>query len=259
MTKYTRIFALLLVMLTSGLAAAPRNMLPRFPELIIEKGLSESFQVTGCDARVKLYGTDAESSVKVTIKNKGQSAVQSSVKFRVLYPSSETQVRVKVNGKQIGYNRDKPRHTFNLQPDESIVFDLTAKMSINYSVDNVRKALREQEDDSEGQRRGFLVDDFTRLFEREKFGRRFMVGPLVSKWGVFPVDFAAVNLEISVPGDFVMVTPAAEAWQETSSKGGKVYKTTAVEGFAAAVFLPETDREDFIQTQKILTSERFMH
>lgn len=257
--NFLRIFTLLLVLLTATLTASPRNMLPRFPELIIEKGLSENFQVTSCDAKAKLYGTDAESSLKVTIKNKGQTAVQSSVKFRVLYPTSENQVHVNVNGKRISYDREKPRHAFTLQPDESIVFDLTAKVSINYSIDNVRKALREQEEKGDEKRRGFLVADFSKLFEREKFGRRFMVGPLVSKWGVFPVDFAAVNLEISVPDDFALVSLAKESWQESHSGSSKTYKSSGIEGFSAAVFLPETDREEFIQTQKILTSERFMH
>lgn len=250
---------LTLVLVAGSLSAAPRNMLPRFPEIIIEKGLSEQFQVTGCEARVKIYGSDAESSLKVTIKNQSQKPVESSVKFRILYPTSENQVKINVNGKNIGYRRDKPRHVFTLQSGESIIFDLSAKVSINYSVDSVRKALREQEKEESDKKRGFLLDDFTRLFEREKYGRRFMVGPLVSKWGVFPLDFAAIDLEIEVPEDFVLVSNSNEAWQETKTRGGRVFRSTSLDGFAAAVFLPESDREDFISTQKVLSSERFMH
>ena len=250
---------LFLLVISSSLFASPRNMLPRFPELIIEKGLSENFQVTSCDARVKVYGSDAESSLKVAIKNQGKNAVDSSVKFRILYPTSENQVKVSVNGKNIGYRRDKSRHAFTLQPDESIVFELNAKISVNYSIDSVRKALREQEREETDKKRGFLLDDFTRLFEREKYGRRFMVGPLVSKWGVFPVDFAAVTVEVEVPEEFALVSENAATWQETRNRGGRVFKSTASEGFASAVFLPESEKEEFIQTQKILTSEKFMH
>lgn len=250
---------ILLVLVTSTLMGAPRNMLPRFPELIIEKGLSEFFRVTSCEGRVKLYGSEAESSLKVTVKNQGASPVDSSVKFRVLYPTSENQVRVMVNGKNIGYRRDKARYTFSLQPDESIVFDMHAKVSINYSVDGVRKALREQEQDEPDKKRGFLLTDFSKLFEREKYGRRFMVGPLVSKWGVFPVDFNAVNLEIEVPDDFALVANASDTWQETKSRNNRVFKFSAVDGFAGAVFLPESDRDEFLKTQKIMSSERFLH
>ena len=263
MTKYVTttvaLIAILSLMLSGTLYAAPSNMLPRFPEFIIEKGLSENFKVTTCEAKVKIVGSDAESSLKVAIKNRGNSAVQSSVKFRVLYPTSENQVQVSVNGRRIGYDRDKPRHTFELKPDETIVFDLKAKIAVNYSIDSIRKALKEQEKEPENKRKGFLADDFTRLFEREKFGKRFMVGPLVSKWGVFPVDFESVKLEVTVPDDFVVVTQKAEAWQETRTGRSKTYQSSSIDDFSAAVFLPETDREEFIQSQKILTSERFMH
>jgi len=250
---------LILVLVASSLSAAPRNMLPRFPEIIIEKGLSEHFQVTSCEARVKIYGSDAESSLKVTIKNRSQEPVESSVKFRILYPTSENQVKVNVNGRNIGYRRDNPRHVFTLQAEESIEFDLHAKVSVNYSVDSVRKALREQEQEEPDKKRGFLLDDFTRLFEREKYGKRFMVGPLVAKWGIFPLDFAGVNIEVEVPEDFVLVGNSDNTWQESKSRGRRVFRSTASEGFAAAVFLPESDREDFISTQKVLSSERFMH
>ncbi len=259
MKKYLRLLVILLALSAVSLQASPRNMLPRFPELIIEKGLSEHFKVTSCDARVRVYGNDAESSLKVTVKNQGLDPLESSVKFRILYPTSENQIRVSVNGKNINYRRDQPRHTFTLKPDESIVFDLNAKVSINYSIDSVRKALREQERDKSDKKRGFLLEDFTSFFEHEKYGRRFMVGPLVSKWGVFPVDFAAVNLEIEVPDDFTLVANASDTWQLSKSHNNRVYKSTAVDGFAGAVFLPETDREEFLQTQKILSSEKFMH
>ena len=252
--------ALLLLMVGTALVQAqPRNMLPRFPELVIEKGLSESFEVSECAAKVNISGNDAESSLKVSMKNVSDKVVNSSIKFRILYPAGESHVRIRVNNKAIKFDRSNPRHAFELKPAETIDFEINARTSINYSVDSVRKALREQADEEGKRKKGFLMEDFTRLFEREKFGRRFMVGSLVSKWGLFPVDFVKASVEISVPSEFVMVSPNAEIWQETHSGNTRVFRSEALENFSAAVFLPEGDREDFIKTQQVLTSENFMH
>lgn len=263
MNTKSKLFSVLITIIftafTSGLAAAPRNMLPRFPELIIEKGLSENFKVTDCQAKVKISDNDADSTLKVSIINQGSTAVKSSVKFRILYPTAESQVRLRINGKQVSYSRANPRHEFELQPQETINIDLSARIQVNYSVDGVRKALREQESDKDNKKKGFVMSDFTTLFEREKFGKRFMVGSLVSKWGVFPVEFANVSIEVAVPNDYSMVASSTETWKESRSGNSKVFLTTAMENFSGAVFLPEGDREEFIQTQKILNSENFMH
>jgi len=250
---------LLLMVGTVAVMAQPRNMLPRFPELIIEKGLSESFEVSECAAKVDISGNDADSSVKVTIKNVSEKPVSSSIKYRILYPAGESHVRIRIDGKSVRFDRANPRHAFELQPGAVINFEISARASVNYSVDSVRKALREQEDENNKRKKGFLMEDFTRLFEREKYGRRFMVGPLVSKWGLFPVDFVKTSIEVSVPSEFVLVSPNAEIWKESHSGNTRVFKSEALENFAAAVFLPEGDREDFIKTQQVLTSDNFMH
>ena len=257
-----RIFAImagLILLANLAVEAQPRNMLPRFPELIIEKGLSEHFEVTECSAKVNISGNDADASLKVQMKNITDKVVSSSIKFRILYPTSESQVRISVNGKSTRFDRNNPRHAFELKPGETINFDIRARTSVNYSVDSVRKALHDQEREGGDRKKGFLMDDFTRLFEREKFGRRFMVGSLVSKWGLFPVDFSKASIEVSVPSEFVLVAPNAEIWSQSQSGNTRVFKTDSVENFGPAVFLPEGDREDFIQTQKVLTSDSFMH
>ncbi|MBU1107285.1 MAG: hypothetical protein KKB51_11500 [Candidatus Riflebacteria bacterium] len=257
-----RIFSMIfvLVMLTTSVVnAQPRNMLPRFPELIIEKGLSENFEVTECSAKVQISGNDADTSLKVQMKNVTDKVVSSSIKFRVLYPTSDSQVRISVNGKSTRFDRVNPRHTFELQPGGVINFEIHARTSVNYSVDSVRNALREQENESGNRKKGFLMEDFTKLFEREKFGRRFMVGSLVSKWGLFPVDFSKASIEVSVPSEFVVVTPNDDIWKQSLSGKTKVFKSDSVENFGTSVFLPEGDREEFIQTQKVLTSDNFMH
>ena len=93
-------------------------------------------------------------------------------------------------------------------------------------------------------------------------GKKIIMGGgavLIFREGVFPVDFAAVTVEVEVPEEFALVSESASAWQETRNRGGRIFKSTAIEGFASAVFLPESEKEEFIQTQKILTSEKFMH
>ncbi len=254
------VLAVLLPSTTSMLFAAPRNMLPRFPEIIIEKGLSESFKVSECKANVNIFGTDAESSVEILLKNQGEKTLKSSVKFRILYPTSENQIRLKVNGKNVSYNRSSPRYEFELEPQKTISFYLSARQQINYSVESLRKALKqEEEENNKTSRKKFLMSDFSSLFEREKFGQRFMVGPLVSKWGVFPVEFENVSISVSVPSDFAMVTPKNEVWQKNDKGRNITFTTNSSEEFASAVFLPESEREEFIKAQKILTSEKFMH
>lgn len=254
---FASIFVAILISVVSA-QAQPRNMLPRFPELIIEKGLSESFEVIECAAKVNISGNDAEASLQVQMKNVSDKAVSSSIKFRILYPTSESQVRIRVDGKSTRFDRNNPRHAFELQPGGIISFEINARTSVNYSVDSVRKALRDQE--NEGQRKkGFLMDDFTRLFEREKFGRRYMIGSLVSKWGLFPVEFSKSSIEVSVPAEFVVVSPNAEIWQQSQTGNTRIFKSDAIENFSSAVFLPEGDREDFIKTQQVQTSDHFMH
>jgi len=214
--------------------------------------------VTECAAKVRISGNDADASLKVQMKNVTDKPLSSSIKFRILYPASESQVRININGKSTRFNRANPRHAFELKPGETISFDINARTSVNYSVDSVRTALREQDEES-NRKKGFLMEDFTKLFEREKFGRRFMVGSLVSKWGLFPVDFSKVSIEVSVPSEFVVVTANAEMWNQSQSGNTKVFRSETPENFGAAVFLPEGDREDFVKTQKVLASENFMH
>ncbi len=86
-----------------------------------------------------------------------------------------------------------------------------------------------------------------------------MVGPLASKWGVFPLEFSKVQLEVIVPNDYAMVSQLDDKWQ-SSRRGREItYVFSSNEGFEGTVFLPETDKEEFIKTQKILTSGEFMH
>ncbi|MDN5279349.1 MAG: hypothetical protein PWR01_3314 [Clostridiales bacterium] len=240
--------------------AASRNLLPRIPDIVLEKGFSENFLVTDCKASVKVTENDAQSTLDVSIKNRSPKKIKSSVKFRVLYPTSENQIQVRVNGKTIRYDRKSPRYSFELESQASINFSLSARTNINYSIDGVREALRkEHQDDEANKGKKFDLSGLMKLFEREKFGKRFLVGALVSKWGVFPLEFEKVQLEISVPSDFALVAQEPEKWQSKNSGRNRVFTFTSLDGFDGTVFLPETDREEFVKTQKILNSSEFMH
>jgi hypothetical protein len=252
-------FIFFLVFAISPADSASRNLLPRFPEIVIEKGFSENFEITDCSAKVRIIDNDAQSNIKLTLKNRSAIELKSSVKFRILYPTSENQVRIKVNGSQIKYNRGSPRHSFVLPSQQSIDFEISAKTSVNYSKDSVREALRKESEEQQKKGKKFDLSGLMKLFDREKFGKRFLVGPIASKWGVFPLDFQQVNIEVHVPSDFSIVSPETEKWSK-KDKGKEIsYSFKSTEGFAGAVFLPENEKEEFIKTQEILTSSDFMH
>ncbi len=258
--------ALIVLMLTTVLCnsvmATSKNLLPRMPEIVIEKGYSDTFEVTDCKASAKIVNSDLSSNLKVTLKNVSEGLVKSSVKFRVLYPTSANAVNIKINGKKISFDRKNPRYSFQLESNAEIKFEISAKQSINYSVDSVRKALREREEGlakAGKSKKRFAFDEFTRFFDNEKFGKRFMVGPLVSKWGIFPVSFKDVKIEISVPKDFVIFSQFAKNWEEASNNANKTYVFNMIENFDATVFLPESDYKDFETRQKILSSKEFLH
>ncbi len=255
------IFAMVLVALLALPAfSASRNLLPRFPEVVLEKGFSQNFQVTECQAKVRITEDEAQSSMSISLQNRSPEKIKSSVKFRILYPTSESQVSIKVDGKPIKYDRASPRHTFELDSNAVISFQVSAHTNINYSIDSVREALRkEHHDDEPKSGKKFDLGSLMKLFDREKFGKRFLVGPLASKWGVFPLEFGKVQLEVIIPSDFVMVSSVAEKWKNRKTGREVIYTFKEVEGFEGTVFLPETDRDEFVKTQKILTSGEFMH
>lgn len=241
-------------------AAASKNLLPRFPEIVLEKGFSENFQVSECIAKVRINEDSARSSVNLSLLNRSDNKIKSSVKFRILYPTSESQVQIRVNGKAIKYDRNSPRHSFELDSNAGISFEISAQTSINYSIDGVREALRkEHAEDAQKKNKKFDLGGLIKLFDREKFGRRFLVGPIASKWGVFPLEFGKVQLEVIVPSDFTLVSPESAKWESRKQGREVVYTFNSGDGFEAAVFLPEPDRADFIKTQEILTSSEFMH
>lgn len=253
-SKCLLLMLLVLVIIASPLAAS-RNVLPRTPELIIEKGFSDTFRITSCVEKVNLTDKMAESTLKVVIKNTSEKEVTSSVKFRILYPRSSNTVRIRINGKSIRYDRENPRHAFKLSAGGELKIDMSAKTGINFSVDALKDALRKNAEAQNGSKNKpksqQILQNFAKVFARENFGKRFMVSSLVSKWGIFPIDFDKVEIEVSVPRDFVLVSNNEKSWEQKKTSSSVVYSFTGTKGFNGSVFLPATDVENFKTWQKI--------
>lgn len=249
--------------------AAEHNILPRFPEIVIEKEYSQFFKVKDCQAKASIEGEIAKTNLVAVLANIADKDISTSVKFRILYPTSMNNISIKINGKNYKYDPENPRYSFSLKPDEEIKFDMSAHVSVNYSIDAVRKAIKRIEDaEKQGSVKNKsnaknnareLSESFMRLFKsNERYGRRFQIGLLVSKWGLFPVDFEKLSLEIKVPEDFTVITSFESIWQDVKKdKKVATYRTTDVDNYNEAIFLPSSDKEEQLATMEILKSDKF--
>jgi hypothetical protein len=236
----------------SGPVLASRNLLPRLPELVIEKGFSGSFSVTACDAQAEVTGEEVSCRVRISLKNIGETPIDSSIKVRVLYPLSEHAVQLEVNGKPFRYSRKNPRLPLNLAPGEETTFVLKTRQGINYNLDALKKEDIEEPEGKDGKKKkliNFGIGELTKLFERESFGRRFMIGPMVSKWGIFPVQFEQVSIQIDVPRDFAGVIAVPTGWQDQMRNNSRRFTFSGTEEFAGAVFLPQGEVDAFRKMQ----------
>ena len=232
-------------------AIASKNLLPRLPELVIEKGYSDAFEVVECVAKSRLVADGAESHLKVVLKNVSGKPVVSALKIRILYLLSDQAAEMSVNGKGSRFDRKNPRVAFSLQPNEELTVTLEARQNILYNLDALKQ---EQEgtrrDSKNGKDPLFTLDSLKKLFSQENFGRRYLVGPLVSKWGIFPVPFRQVKLDITVPHDFGGVFPDESLWKKTERGGSTVFSFEGTDGFSGAVFLPKQDVDLFRKIQE---------
>jgi hypothetical protein len=242
---------LLFVLLVPRALWAEKNLLPRLPEVVIEKGHSDSFEVVDCQATSQVVGEEARTSLKVILKNVSASPVASSLKIRALYLLGDHGASLSINGKPMRFDRRNPRFAFALEPGQELTVALEARQNILYNLDALKK---EEEEDRRSPSPGRSVqsafDGLKRFFGKENFGRRYMVGPLVSKWGIFPVPFRRVRLEITVPRDFEGVLPADSPWKRQERGASQVFTFEGTEGFSGAVFLPRQDAAAFRKLQE---------
>ena len=263
------VILIFILFVSNSLYATDHNILPRFPEIVIEKEYSQYFKVKDCQAKAVIENDYAVTSLKAVLANISDKDISSSVKFRILYPTSVNKIDIKINGKAFKYDPEQPRYSFSLKSNEEIKFEMKANVSVNYSIDAVRKSIKRME---EAEKSGIkdakksakakgqeLADSFLHLFKsNDRYGKRFQIGPLVSKWGLFPVDFEKLDLEIKVPENFTLITSYENIWQDVT-KGKKIttYKTSDLDNYSDAIFLPVSDKEEQLTTMKILKSERF--
>ena len=256
--------------LISNIAKADeRNLLPRFPEIVIEKEYSQYFKVKDCKAKAVIESDYAVTELKAVLANISEKDISSSVKFRILYPTNISKIDIKINGKSFKYDPEQPRYSFSLKPNEEITFEMNAHVSVYYSIDAVRKAIKKkQEEEQPGVRDAKksakakgqdIANSFLRYFKsNDRYGKRFQIGPLVSKWGLFPVDFEKVNIEVKVPENFTIITSFENIWQDvTKNKKTITYKTTDIDNYNDAIFLPESEKEEQLATLEILKSGIF--
>ena len=272
MNRYARFIMVLVmnIMCLCGVAEAEHNVLPRFPEIVIEKEYSQYFKVSECTAKAEIRDEIASTKLVATLVNISDKEVSSSVKFRILYPTNINNISIKIDGKNFKYTAENPRYAFTLKAGESVNFEMKTNVSVNYSIDAVKKAIKQMEEEQKSggvrkvntsvkEKGQALADGFMKLFKaNDRQGKRFQISQLVSKWGVFPVDFEKLDLQIVVPEKFAVITDNESIWTRSSAHGGMVtYKTTDVDYYMDAIFLPETDVEHQKATLRVLKSDLF--
>lgn len=243
---------LIVVLLLSVIAlpaSASRNLLPRLPQVVIEKGFSDAFLVTNCVVHAEVVNDVVSSRVSLELKNVSTEPLNTSLKVRLLYLANDQAIKIQVNGKNVPFDRKQGRLPLSLAAGETLTLVINARQNILYNLD-VMKAEAERQKDEDKNFRRFALDELTKLFGRENFGRRLMIGPFVSKWGVFPVTFNKVSIEVKVPRDFVMIAPASTTWQVQTTSRNQICTFSGTDEYAGTVFLPSTDESAFRAWQK---------
>jgi hypothetical protein len=246
---------LLILGSTNLFASGERNLLPRMPEFIIERGYSDAFQVLECEGTSSIVNETAESRLRAKLRNISPEALATSIKVRILYLISDESAVVTVNGKRVPFSRKNPRIPLNLAPNEEIELMVTARHHIHYNLDAIKA---ESEKDKDKDKARFGLGDFARFFGKENFGRRYLIGTLVSKWGIFPVDFQKVEIRVVVPRDFVGIVPPNHHWEKKDSGNTRTYIFSGTQGFNGTMFVPQQDLEPVISNlQKVASATPF--
>ncbi len=245
------VFSIVVLLLGASVlpVSAGRNLLPRLPQVVIEKGFSDAFQVTSCVVNAEVVNDAVSSKVSLELKNVSAEPLKTSLKVRLLYLANDQAVKIQVNGKHIPFDRKQGRLPLSLAAGETLTLVINARQNILYNLDAMKAEAERQKDEDKNFRK-FALDELTKLFGRENFGRRLMIGPFVSKWGVFPVTFEKVSIEVKIPREFVMIAPPNTAWQVQTTSRNQVCTFNGTDEYAGTVFLPSTDEAAFRAWQK---------
>ncbi|MBF0543536.1 MAG: hypothetical protein HQM08_03840 [Candidatus Riflebacteria bacterium] len=189
-----------------------------------------------------------ETTLFVKLKNVSDKQLQSSIKVRLLYLVSDSSASLELNGSHLSFNRKNPRIPISLKPGEELTLNVKAKQGIEYNLDALKKEEngRTLDDDEEGKKKKkFSLNDLAKLFDSGNFGKRFLVGQLISKWGIFPLEFKSVKIEIHTPSDFEGIFAESNSWQLKKKSNGNYFICENTSGFQGTVFLPKKDVEQY--------------
>ncbi|NLM17758.1 MAG: hypothetical protein GX221_08595 [Candidatus Riflebacteria bacterium] len=249
----------LLVLLSlpfSSHASADRNMLPRFPEIVFKLRNSASLSVTELKASADIGDSKALSEIEADFKNVSDSKISGEMKIRVLYPVSERDIKIFVDGKKTSYSPDRMRKFF-LDPGKSMKIKINAESYTKYSAEAVRKALSENHKDRRNRKReDTFKGSFARFFKGiQKYENRFMTGNIVSNLGLFPLSVDKCSLVISVPLDYIAITPNEEAWTKKREDKKLLYISASNDAYNSLTLMPEKEKESFLQTRELMKNK----
>ena len=232
-------------------ADSPHNLLPRLPQIVFDKGTSDMFSVEELTANVDMELYNAKTELNLKLKNVSEKQIQIPLKFRVLYPTGKNPVKITINNKSIKYNQENPIEILKLSPNEIADISIQAYVSTDYSVNNIKKAIAAQENQKKSKLQT-VGESFARYFNQEIYGKRFMIGVPVSKWGIFPVNIKKAKIEITTSSDIIVISEKPEIWKQVSRKKGKKFICESTEGFETTVFLPAKDESAFKENLELL-------
>ncbi len=230
--------------------ANPHNLLPRFPEIVFDTGNTNNYLIEELTCEAFINGNIAETESLVKIKNPTNKNTSASIKFRVFYPQGKRAVTIRIDGRNFRYSNKNNQYNLSLAPNQIATFHIKARVSANYSVNAVRKAIKAQEE-----KKSTFASDFAKYFNTEKYGKRFMMGALVSKWGIFPFSMDKVNIKVSAPTGFIITGQDENSWN-TQDNGKLATFEFSSKGISdpsyQGVILPKKDLKDYLETQEIL-------
>ena len=245
--------ALLLTFITfiPCFATSPHNLLPRLPQIVFDKGTSDMFSVEELSAKADMELYNARTELNIKLKNISQKQINIPIKFRVLYPTGKNPVKVSINKKTIKYNQENPVTDLKLSPGEITDISIQAYISTDYSINNIKKAIAAQQKQNKTKLQS-VGESFARYFNQEVYGTRFMVGVLVSKWGIFPVNIKHAKIEINTGSDMIHISEKPDIWKQLNHKKGKKFVCESTEGFETTVFLPSKDESAFKENLELI-------
>lgn len=254
-------------------ACAERNLIPRLPEIIIEKGYSEYFTVNECKIKAKIENEIVKSKLFISILNTSQTPIESTIKIRALYLLSDDSLKLKISGQTQKFTRKNNRYNITLEPNKPITFEIEAIQNILYNLEDQINELKNKKQrsifattssDSKKTENKFkansIMQDLIKYFDNENYTKALSIGTIVSKWGVFPVNFNNVNIELIIPNNYeAIINSNLNEWNLQKRSSEKIYSYQCSENcsdkFKEVIFIVGKDALKFRELQKYLSQK----